>query len=135
MAENTNPSLKITDTTGTHRLLKTKDSTLDLDVQWKNIDRSYTVSANIQKKTSQGYEGVLLQAAVSQGKNKFSLGGITGSGSYRLVITVTKDQRTVMEVPYYFIVQSVQSDNLYHTKEARFNVYFECLHWIEASFL
>ena len=61
--------------------------------------------------------------------------GRTGSGSYRLVITVTKDQRTVMEVPYYFIVQSVQSDNLYHTKEARFNVYFECLHWIEASFL
>ena len=105
VAENTNPSLKITDTTGTHRLLTTKDSTLDLDVQWKNIDRSYTVSANIQKKTSQGYEGVLLQAAVSQGKNKFSLGGITGSGSYRLVITVTKDQRTVMEVPYYFIVQ------------------------------
>ena len=105
MAENTNPSLKITDTTGTHILLTTKDSTLDLDVQWKNIDRSYTVSANIQKKTSQGYEGVLLQAAVSQGKNKFSLGGITGSGSYRLVITVTKDQRTVMEVPYYFIVQ------------------------------
>ena len=105
VAENTNPSLKITDTTGTHILLTTKDSTLDLDVQWKNIDRSYTVSANIQKKTSQGYEGVLLQAAVSQGKNKFSLGGITGSGSYRLVITVTKDQRTVMEVPYYFIVQ------------------------------
>ena len=105
VAENTNPSLKITDTTGTHRLLTTKDSTLDLDVQWKNIDRSYTVSVNIQKKTSQGYEGVLLQAAVSQGKNKFSLGGITGSGSYRLVITVTKDQRTVMEVPYYFIVQ------------------------------
>ena len=55
VAENTNPSLKITDTTGTHRLLTTKDSTLDLDVQWKNIDRSYTVSANIQKKTSQGY--------------------------------------------------------------------------------
>ena len=38
-------------------------------------------------------------------EDKFSLGGITGSGSYRLVITVTKDQRTVMEVPYYFIVQ------------------------------
>ena len=99
MAENTNPSLKITDTTGTHRLLTTKDSTLDLDVQWKNIDRSYTVSANIQKKTSQGYEGVLLQAAVSQGKNKFSLGGITGSGSYRLVITVTNGSSVLFHCP------------------------------------
>ena len=105
VAKDTSPSLKITDKTGTHRLLTKSDSTLDLDVEWENIDKNCTVNANIQKKTAQGYDGVLLQTTVTQGENKFSLGGIQGSGSYRLVITVTKDQRTIMTIPYYFIVQ------------------------------
>lgn len=106
VSEDTDPSLKIT---GTQRLV-TKEEILDLTVNWNNIDpSSCKVTANIQKKqkTAEGYDysGDLLQATVTKGKNHFSLGATTGPGSYKLIITVTKDDRTIMTVPYYFIIQ------------------------------
>lgn len=105
VAKGTDPSLKIS---GTQRLV-TKEETLNLTVDWKNIDSTCKVTANIQKKqkTAAGYEysGDLLQAVVTNGENHFSLGATTGSGSYKLIITVTKDDRTLMTVPYYFIIQ------------------------------
>lgn len=52
------------------------------------------------------YTGIFLgeNTSVSIGENKFSLGSITESGSYRLLITVTKNNKT-LEIPYYFIVE------------------------------
>lgn len=97
------PSLKIT---GDQRLVKRTDGELILAVKYENVE-GCTISANIQQKSAAGeYEGTFLQAEnVINGENKFSLRGVTAAGSYRLVITVTKDNQIILTVPYYFIVQ------------------------------
>ena len=64
-----------------------------------------TIHATIQQKEASGYDGDFLSANVTSGDNYFSLGGIKEAGSYRLLITVTKNNQAVLTVTYYFIVQ------------------------------
>lgn len=101
-----NPSLKITKITGTQKLVSVKD-TLNLEISTANIDNSCNIQATIQKKDvkSDSYSGTYLNTPVSDGKNIFSLGAISEEGSYRLLITVTKDNKNLLTVPYYFIVK------------------------------
>ena len=101
-----NPSLKIA--TDTQKLMSVKDA-LNLEISTDNIDVSCNIQATIQKKdeSSDSYSGKYLDTAVTDknGQNTFSLGGISEEGSYRLLITVTKDNKTLLTVPYYFIVK------------------------------
>ncbi|MDO4363222.1 MAG: hypothetical protein Q4C99_01720 [Clostridia bacterium] len=94
------PSLKIE---GAQRLLKSTD-TLSLDITTKNVD-GYTLSATIQKKNGDDYDGNFLSADIKDGKNDFSLSSIKTEGSYRVLVSViSSDGTTVLTVPYYFIV-------------------------------
>lgn len=102
----TSPSLKITKG---DRLFTQNDITtasLSVNVESKNTDNC-TVRANIQRKTATGeYSGDYLSANVNNGDNTFTLGSINaGAGSYRLLITVSKNNQELLSVPYYFIVQ------------------------------
>lgn len=104
IAQDTSPAVRIT---GTQRILtvsKGTDTTLDLTVKTENTD-SCQLKATIQQKNNGAYTGEFLAADVITGENKFSTGGITTSGSYRLLIRVIKDNQIVMTVPYYFIVK------------------------------
>ncbi len=95
------PSVKITGQTD--RVLSL-NSTLDVAISTANTD-GCSVSATIQQKDGKTYSGNFLDAKnISPGKYDFSLGGIKEKGSYRLLVTVTENQQTVLTVPYYFIV-------------------------------
>lgn len=99
----TTPSLKLT---GSQRLLTASD-TLDLTVSTKNVE-GCTVSAIIEKKQNGTYSGNFLTVDnVKDGEQSFGLGGLanSGDGSYRLLVTVSKDGQSLLEVPYYFIYQ------------------------------
>ena len=105
----TDPSLKIVGTQRLFSLNDIKDSTknvsLDVSVGSQNIE-DCKIDANIQKKELEGYKGNYLSAGVNSGSNKFTLAGINaGAGSYRLLITVSKNSQALMTVPYYFVVQ------------------------------
>ena len=100
VSDTTAPSLRIE---GTQKAVK-KTDTLNLKVTMAETDNC-TVHATIQQKEASGYDGDFLSANVAQGDNQFSLGGIKEAGSYRLLITVTKNNQAVLTVPYYFIVQ------------------------------
>lgn len=98
----TAPALKLT---GTQHVYTTQDTALVLTVEMKNTD-GCTVSAEISEKTAGGYKGPYLSVdQVNEGVNSFSLGTIHDAGTYRLLVTVTKDSKTLLQVPYYFIVQ------------------------------
>ena len=103
VSETTEPSLKIV---GTQKVLTNKE-TLNLTINSQNVDGvdGCTIHATIQQKGATGYSGNFLDANVSTGNNQFGLGGIKEAGSYRLLITVTKDNQELLAVPYYFIVQ------------------------------
>ena len=94
------PSLKIT---GTQKILKATEK-LGLSIEMKNV-AGCIVHATIQKKEADGYSGNFLDAEVKEGDNQFNLGGIKEAGSYRLLVTVTKENQELLTVPYYFIVQ------------------------------
>ncbi|MBU5481402.1 beta strand repeat-containing protein [Blautia sp. MSJ-19] len=102
IAGNSKPSLKVT---GTQKLVTTTTPNMTVTVSTKNTT-DCTVQATIQRKTETGYGGTYLSATtVNEGANTISLGGITKSGSYRLLITVQKNNQNILEVPYYFNVQ------------------------------
>ena len=95
------PSLRIV---GTKKVLKKTDK-LNLTITQKETT-GCSVHAVIQQKKGKNYEGKFLDTEVTtEGNNEFSLSGIQEAGSYRLLITVTKDNRELLSVPYYFIVQ------------------------------
>ena len=100
VSDTTAPSLRID---GTQKVLK-KTDTLNLTIAMEGTDNC-TIHATIQQKEASGYDGDFLSANVTSGDNQFSLGGIKEAGSYRLLITVTKNNQAVLTVPYYFIVQ------------------------------
>ena len=83
---------------------KGSDTTLDLNVETKNTE-AYQLSATIEQKNNGEYTGKFLETDVTDGENKFSIGGITTAGSYRLLVRVIKDNQIIMTVPYYFIVK------------------------------
>ena len=89
---------------GTEKRIFTKSDKLNLNVTNKNIEQA-TIKAKIQKKTGADYDGVYLDTNVNTGVNNFTLGGIKESGSYRLLVTVTKNSQTILIVPYYFVVE------------------------------
>ena len=97
------PAVKIT---GDNRIVTLgTDNVLNLNVQYENMD-GYTLRATIEKKTDSSYGGNFLeQSNITKGNNTFTLGAITTTGSYRLIIIVAKDNQTIMTVPYYFIVK------------------------------
>lgn len=101
---NTVPSLKIS---GTDRVL-TSSEKLKVDIKYLNLNTNdYTIQAVIQKKSGDEYKGEYYKETIEQtGNHEFSLQSTDGAGSYRLFVTVsTTKGQTVMEVPYYFIVQ------------------------------
>lgn len=100
VSDMTTPSLRID---GEQKVLK-KTDTLNLTILMKGTD-DCNIHATIQKKEASDYGGDFLSANVKSGANNFSLGGIQEAGSYRLLITVTKNNQEVLTVPYYFIVQ------------------------------
>ena len=77
---------------------------LNLNITMQGVD-DCTVHATIQRKEADGYGGNFLDASVIEENNQFSLGGINEAGSYRLLVTVTKDKQELLTVPYYFVVQ------------------------------
>ena len=96
------PALKLT---GTQHVYTTQDTTLVLTVAMENTN-GCTVSAEINKKAGNSYAGTYLSMdKVQAGANNFSLNTINDAGTYRLLVTVTKDNKTLLQVPYYFIVQ------------------------------
>lgn len=95
------PSLKIE---GTSKLFTLDDEILKVNVTMKNTE-GYNITGIIQKKINGKYEGKFLETSISKGENNLLLGGITESGSYALFITISKDNRTIMQVPYYFIIK------------------------------
>lgn len=101
------PSLKIS---GTDRVLSSSEN-LNVTITYKNVN-DYTVNAVIQKKDSDGvYKGKYYEETIAgAGTHAFSLKSTDGAGSYRLWITVSRkisetEYQTLLEVPYYFIVQ------------------------------
>lgn len=113
VTDDVSPSLRID---GTQKVLE-KTEKLNLTVTMENTS-GYTIHATIQQKETKtenetkaademktSYGGNFLDADVQEGANSFSLGGIKEAGSYRLLITVTKDKQELLAVPYYFIVQ------------------------------
>ncbi len=99
---NAAPALKLS---GSKHVFALTDSTLDLTVDARNTD-SCTISATIEQKSGNTYSGNFLTVdSVNTGDNHFSLSAITTAGSYRLVVTVSKNNQTLLQVPYYFIVQ------------------------------
>ena len=97
------PSLKL-EASGTEKRIFTTSEKLNLNVTEQNIDQA-TMKAKIQKKTGTDYSGVYLDTNVSKGENNFTLGGIKESGSYRLIVTVTENDQTILTIPYYFVIE------------------------------
>lgn len=99
----TAPSLKLS---GKTQVVSLQDRELILDVDMRNTE-GCTVSAIIQIKTDNGYSGnyLTVDALTAGSSRSFSLTAITAPGSYRLYVTVSKDGRTLLSVPYYFIVK------------------------------
>ena len=102
---NTVPSLKIS---GEERVV-TKDQKLAVNIDYENID-NYYIRAIIQKKKSNDeYSGIYTDETITaKGTHSFDLQSTDGPGSYRVWITVSTDstqKETLLEVPYYFIVQ------------------------------
>lgn len=97
------PALKIG---GTQRVLS-KSDTLHINITYKNIGTKDSVRAIIQKKTENGYEGNFSEKEISQtGDCDFSMQTTQGFGNYRVWVTVSNaNGQTLLEVPYYFIVQ------------------------------
>lgn len=112
--KDTSPSLRIKGDKHLFSLSSKNNSSdsasLDATVEWQNADNC-VIGAIIEKKgagSDGGYGGKLLDTTVAENnkQNSFSLGGITESGSYRLLVTVSnKNGQTLLTVPYYFIVQ------------------------------
>ena len=102
--QKTDPSLKIT---GNERVLSKSDN-LEVNIQYKDIANGDSIKAIIQKKDTDGeYKGNYCEKTITQsGEQQFTLGSTDGSGSYRLWVTVCSSTgQTLLEVPYYFIVQ------------------------------
>lgn len=104
IAQDTSPAVRITGTQRIMTVSKGSDTTLDLNVETKNTE-AYQLSATIEQKNNGEYTGKFLETDVTDGENKFSIGGITTAGSYRLLVRVIKDNQIIMTVPYYFIVK------------------------------
>lgn len=100
---NTKPSLGIS---GNDKVLSGSDS-LKIDINYKNTD-GYMITAVIQKERDGSYQGEYYREVIqSNGDHTFTLKGTDGAGKYRVWITVAdaSTQQTVLEVPYYFIIQ------------------------------
>ena len=108
---NTAPAVKITGVkdsaigNGAERVFSNKD-TLNVNITTANVD-GCKIQTIIQKKADNTYMGEYYKEEnVSAGSHSFSLQSTDGAGSYRLLLTVSSTNgRTLLEVPYYFIVQ------------------------------
>lgn len=98
----TAPALKIS---GTEKVL-TKDDKLKVNINYENVN-GYSINAIIQKKDNNEYKGNYYDGEISnKGDQEITLKSTGGPGSYRLLVTVsTTTGQTLLEVPYYFIVQ------------------------------
>lgn len=102
---NTAPALKIS---GAQEVL-TKDKKLDVNINYEYVN-GYYIRAIIQKKKANNeYSGIYTDETITAtGDYAFDLSSTDEAGSYRLWITVSTDKtqkQTLLEVPYYFIVQ------------------------------
>lgn len=105
------PAVKITGVkdavtgVGAERVFSNKD-TLNVNITTANVD-GCKIQAIIQKKADGTYKGEYYKSEnVSAGSHSFSLQSTDGAGSYRLLLTVSSAiGQTLLEVPYYFIVQ------------------------------
>ena len=96
------PSLKLS---GGTRIVSKAVNELTLTVKMQNVE-GCTISATIQKKNGSDYSGNFLSmGTLKAGEQTLSLAAITDPGSYRVLATVAKDGRTLLTVPYYFIVK------------------------------
>ena len=107
------PALKISavESYGQQRVLSASD-TLHIHIEYTNINMDEcSIKAIIQKETESGYDGNLSEQPVSKtGDYAFSMSTTKGAGNYRVWVTVAKKidtdhEQTVLQVPYYFIVQ------------------------------
>ena len=101
----TGPALRIS---GQDRVLSRTES-LKVRIEYENVDGN-KIRAIIQKKTTgQNYDGNYYDSGDSittAGDYTFPLQAVEEPGSYRLWVTVsTQSGQTLLEVPYYFIVQ------------------------------
>lgn len=104
------PSVKI----NTEKRLYQKGGEMNLEIKYENVDK---VEASIWKKNAEGeYTNTAFKQVLksSGSSNQFSLAG-QDAGSYCLKITVSKTEgdsiRTIMEVPYYFIIVDESQGN------------------------
>ena len=99
----TSPALKISGSQG--RVL-TKSDQLKVGINYKNVE-GCSIQAVIQKKNDGTYQGEYYKGSIStEGNHNFTLGSTDGPGSYRLLVKVSAATgQTLLEVPYYFIVQ------------------------------
>lgn len=107
------PAVKISaaENYGQQRVLSASD-TLHIHIEYENVNTAEcSIKAIIQKETESGYDGNLSEQTVSKaGDYAFSMSTTKGSGNYRVWVTVAKKidadhEQTVLQVPYYFIVQ------------------------------
>lgn len=99
----TSPALKIS---GNQCRVLTKSDQLKVGINYKNVE-GCSIQAVIQKKNDGTYQGEYYKGSIStEGSHNFTLGSTDGPGSYRLLVKVSAATgQTLLEVPYYFIVQ------------------------------
>ena len=106
------PSVKIQ----TEKRLYAKNGELKLTIIYQNADK---VEATIWKKDDNKYLDTIFHQELNASgeENVFQLNSLddAGAGSYCLKIIVSKTEgesiRTIMEVPYYFIIMDDESEN------------------------
>ena len=80
---------------------------MTLDIEMENMSHC-TVRASVQQKTPNGYiDNAHYIENIRAGDLVIELGAYASlPGSYRVLFTVSDDVTTIMQIPYYFIIQN-----------------------------
>lgn len=102
--ETAQPSVKITAEKRLYQ--KGTDQEMDVQIEMSNMDDRYVKELSLLKKNDESKEfdtDTAYRDYVGAGSRSISLNGLE-TGSYCLKMTVSDEGRTILEVPYYFII-------------------------------